>query len=33
MVSQMGGYDVSRTGEELIDCGMRNADCGMKNKQ
>jgi putative molybdopterin biosynthesis protein len=23
MVSQMGGYDVSRTGEELFDCGMR----------
>ncbi len=29
MVSQMGGYDVSRTGEELIDCGMRIADCGI----
>jgi putative molybdopterin biosynthesis protein len=29
MVSQMGGYDVSKTGEELIDCGMRNADCGI----
>jgi putative molybdopterin biosynthesis protein len=28
MVSQMGGYDVSRTGEELTiaDCGMRNAE-------
>jgi len=29
MVSQMGGYDVSRTGEELIDCGIRNADFGI----
>jgi len=29
MVSQMGGYDVSRTGEELFDCGMRNVDCGI----
>jgi len=24
MVFQMGGYDVSRTGEELSECGMRN---------
>ena len=29
-VLKMGGYDVSRTGEELFDCGMRNEDCGMK---
>jgi putative molybdopterin biosynthesis protein len=29
MVLRMGGYDVSKTGEELIDCGMRNADCGI----
>ncbi len=29
MVSQMGGYDVSRTGEELFDCGMRNVDFGI----
>ena len=26
-VLKMGGYDVSRTGEELFDCGMRNEDC------
>ncbi|MFB3884878.1 MAG: molybdopterin biosynthesis protein [Thermodesulfobacteriota bacterium] len=32
IVSQMGGYDVSKTGEELFDCGMRNVDCGIKNK-
>ena len=28
-VLQMGGYEVSRTGEELFDCGMRNEDCGI----
>jgi putative molybdopterin biosynthesis protein len=32
-VLRLGGYDVSRTGEELIDCGMRNVECGMKKKQ
>ena len=29
MVLQMGGYDVSETGKELFDCGMRNVDCGI----
>jgi len=27
-VQQMGGYDISRTGEELFNCGIRNVDCG-----
>jgi putative molybdopterin biosynthesis protein len=27
-VQRMGGYDISRTGEELFDCGIRNVDCG-----
>jgi putative molybdopterin biosynthesis protein len=32
-VLQMGGYEVSRTGEELFDCEMQNGDCGIKPKE
>jgi putative molybdopterin biosynthesis protein len=28
-VLRMGGYDVSRTGEELLECGVRSAECGI----
>jgi len=28
-VQRMGGYDISRTGEELLDCCVRNEECGI----